>query len=70
MFEYLDTLITAPARILFSVRIIYLSAFNVCLLDTVFKYLGPLRQEIRAAEELSRQLFLETADLHDARVSL
>ncbi|BFZ25528.1 hypothetical protein BsWGS_28567 [Bradybaena similaris] len=29
--------------------------------------LGPLKQEIRAAEELSRQLFLETADLHDAR---
>uniref|UniRef100_A0A0B7BT34 Abscisic acid G-protein coupled receptor-like domain-containing protein n=1 Tax=Arion vulgaris TaxID=1028688 RepID=A0A0B7BT34_9EUPU len=29
--------------------------------------LGPLRQETRAAEELSRQLFLETADLHDAR---
>ncbi|XP_035825193.1 Golgi pH regulator isoform X2 [Aplysia californica] len=29
--------------------------------------LGPLKQETKALEELSRQLFLETADLHDAR---
>ncbi|XP_059140213.1 Golgi pH regulator-like [Physella acuta] len=28
--------------------------------------LGPLKQETGALEELSRQLFLETADLHDA----
>jgi len=29
--------------------------------------LGPLKQETTHLEELSRQLFLETADLHDAR---
>ena len=38
-------------------------------LTQFFLDLGPLKEETKHAEELSRQLFLESADLHDAKVS-
>lgn len=34
---------------------------------TATENLGPLKEETKHAEELSRQLFLESADLHDAK---